>query len=117
MGALGLPLLGDTMYEALAARAERHEKQACHSSISSMSTAYVQPTNPVSEEGTLLREQSRAAEASPETIPFSTANRWLNEPGCEGIGLQACKLVVNSELDVMGSSPATFEAKTPWWRW
>ena len=70
----------------------------------------------VGKDSSMAEERSKAAEVQHATGAFNAADRWLNEPGREGIGLQACKLIVTSESDLMGSSPATFEARTPWWR-
>ena len=61
-------------------------------------------------------KQSKAPHMDETGGAFSAAARWLNEPGREGIGLQACRLIVTSEVDLMGCSPATYEARTPWWR-
>ncbi len=110
-----MPLLGDTMYAALAARAaqtgveERRHNSSCGASPGVKEQILFSTDSSAKFE--INRADSEAAD-----IPFSTANRWLNEPGREGIGLQACKLVVTSEAAVMGSTHVVFDARTPWWR-
>ena len=116
LGALGLPLLGDTMYAALAARADRAQHASSPNSTSSSPPAQGQSQAKAGSDSSMTGAESKAAEGQALQAAFNAANRWLNEPGREGIGLQACKLVVSSESDLMGASPATFEARTPWWR-
>ena len=117
LGAMGLPLLGDTMYEALAARTARSQHDSRSHNSTSCAVSVDGLRHPETGADSLgMTEQSNSAEAQQPDTAFSAANRWLNEPGMEGIGLQACKLVITSEADLMGSSPATFEAKIPWWR-
>ena len=107
------------MYAALAARAERRQhKDSSHIDSSSSSSLPVKGTgqDELDADTFAAGKQSEASEVEQSGSAFNAANRWLNEPGREGIGLQACKLLVTSESDLMGSSPATFEARTPWWR-
>ena len=119
------------MYAALAAKAGRGEHESkpynsCNSSDDTTTSTTSSSSGPmgnmnrsqseVGRDNSLAEEQSKAADAQHATGAFNAADRWLNEPGREGIGLQACKLVVTSESDLMGRSPATFEARTPWWR-
>ena len=103
------------MYEALTARsAQAHQDMASCCNSTGTPTAHVQQGQSYSGDIAAACEQSM-----PDGMPdlkFSFAKRWLNEPGHEGIGLQSCRLVVSSEDDLMGSSPAVFEARTPWWR-
>ena len=103
------------MYEALAARsAQAPQDMASCCTSTGVLTSHVQQGQSCNSDSAAAHEQSMPVDVpEPE---FSFANRWLNEPGRDGIGLQACRLVVNSEDNLMGSSPAVFEARTPWWR-
>jgi hypothetical protein len=116
MGAVGLPLLGDTMYAALAARAAQAEVEDRRCNSSSSASAGDKGRTQSSTDSSAAVEQNNRADSEVGDGPFSTANRWLNEPGRKGIGLQACKLVVTSEAAVMGGTHDVFEAMTPWWR-
>ena len=96
LGALGLPLLGDTMYAALAARADKEQHlNNPDSSSSSSSSAPVKDQNQgeAGADSSLTDEKSKAAEGQPLQSAFNAADRWLNEPGREGhwaAGMQAC---------------------------
>ena len=116
MGAVGWPLLGDTMYAALAARAAQAEVEERRYNSSSGASAGDKERTQSSAKSSAAIELNNRADSEAADVPFSTANRWLNEPGREGIGLQACKLVVTSEAAVMGGTHDVFEAMTPWWR-
>lgn len=111
-----MPLLGDTMYAALAARAAQAEVEERRRNGSSSLSAGDKEQTQSSADSSAAVEQANRADSEAGDGPFSTANRWLNEPGREGIGLQACKLVVTSEAAVMGGTHDVFEAMTPWWR-
>ena len=103
------------MYEALAARSAQalQDRASCCTSMGVL-TSHVQQGLSCNSDSAAAGEQSMPVDMpKPE---FSFANRWLNEPGRDGIGLQACRLVVDSEDVLMGSNPAVFEANTPWWR-
>ncbi len=105
------------MYAALAARAERRQHEgSSHMDSSRSSTMPVKGLGEADADSSAAEKQGKAAVVEQSGSAFNAAKRWLNEPGREGIGLQACKLVVASESDLMGGSPATYEARTPWWR-
>ena len=99
------------MYQALAARTAQ-----AHRDMASCCDSTGVPMSHVQQEHSSNSDSAAASDLSMPDSDFSFANRWLNEPGHEGIGLQSCKLIVNSEDNLMGSSPAVFEARTPWWR-
>ena len=103
------------MYEALAARTAQalQDRASCCTSTGILASHVQQGTSCNSDSAAVCEQSVPIDMPEPE---FSFANRWLNEPGRDGIGLQACRLVVNSENNLMGSSPAAFEARTPWWR-
>eukprot|EP00887_Chlorella_sp_A99_P003076 scaffold9.g3076.t1 len=60
-----------------------------------------------------LRQELFAADPSVPLVD-AAGERVLREP-TGGIGLQACRLEVDSEL-LTGARPAVFEAGPPWWR-
>ena len=51
-----------------------------------------------------------------DSVTGNRSVRLLNEPSAWGIGLQACRIEVHDPNDIMGPSPAVFEAPVPWWR-
>ncbi|BDA46168.1 probable mitochondrial RNA pseudouridine synthase Rpusd4 [Coccomyxa sp. Obi] len=140
LAAEGHPLLGDTMYEPLAPQAysstrasqsaeemngqgSQSEEQLHFDNVDRTGTIQGGTGVPC---GYTTVDDSRtdcdldggvtevlAEEVGPEVC---RPVRLLNEPLASGIGLQACRLEVHAPNNLMGPSPAVFDACVPWWR-
>ena len=137
LAAEGHPLLGDTMYEPLACSSTRasqgtqevddqgsqHAEEVQVDSMDSLgriqgSTDEPFDCSPVEDKRTGCDTGIGATEglAEEEELIVHRSVRLLNEPLASGIGLQACRLEVHAPNNLMGPSPAVFEASVPWWR-
>ena len=141
LAAEGHPLFGDTLYEPLAMTL-RPSSDASHemarmsiktvtdcqsmtncsgvdSEISLGQTVQVPSRGnavDINERENFNAHNQEDAAGAPDRCAGSIPVRVLNEPLASGIGLQACRLVVHANDNIMGSSPAVFEAPVPWWR-
>lgn len=140
LAAEGHPLLGDTMYEPLASQAYSSTRasqgaqemngqgsqceEQLHFATVDTTGSMVGGTDVLCncrtiDNGRTGRDEGvgvaevLAEEVGPEV---HRPVRLLNEPLASGIGLQACCLEVHAPDDLMGPSPAIFEASVPWWR-
>lgn len=145
LAAEGHPLLGDTLYGPLASQAHnstetsqgaqgmKGEASQCQEELDSADhpgTIQLEGGTDVPWDCTTVDDSRTNCNVGGEVIEALAEGegpaqqscedhkpvRLLNEPLASGIGLQACRLEVHAPNDLMGPSPAVFEASVPWWR-
>jgi hypothetical protein len=146
LGALGCPLLGDSLYGALAAQQGRGrpegqqegQQQQQQQAAPEGSGGLASSTAGAGCDGaTRQHKRARAAEAEEAPGPSSAGaaagaapqqhqgeqqqqpHRWAapyQDDPSKPIALQAFRLEVHDAAGRMGACPAVFEAGAPWWR-